>query len=115
MIATVAAIIDARDQAVAGHSNRVAKYAVAFGEELGLAPTELAELHTAGLLHDLGKIAVPEAILHKPAKLTAGGVRRRQGARRYRRANPVAGRAAAGGLAHGRRPPRALRWAWLPE
>jgi putative nucleotidyltransferase with HDIG domain len=71
MIATVAAIIDARDQAVAGHSNRVAKYAVAFGEELGLAPTELAELHTAGLLHDLGKIAVPEAILHKPAKLTA--------------------------------------------
>ena len=71
MIATVAAIIDARDQAVAGHSNRVAKYAVAFGEELGLPPAELAELHTAGLLHDLGKIAIPEAILHKPAKLTA--------------------------------------------
>lgn len=71
MIATVAAIIDARDQAVAGHSHRVAKYAVAFGEELGLPPTDLAELHTAGLLHDLGKIAIPEAILHKPAKLTA--------------------------------------------
>lgn len=71
MIATVAAIIDARDQAVAGHSSRVAKYAVALGEELGLAPPALAELHTAGLLHDLGKIAVPEAILHKPAKLTA--------------------------------------------
>jgi putative nucleotidyltransferase with HDIG domain len=70
MIATVAAIIDARDQAVAGHSARVAKYARAFGEELGLAERELDELYTAGLLHDLGKIAIPEMILHKPAKLT---------------------------------------------
>jgi len=70
MIATVAAIIDARDQAVGGHSDRVATYAVAFGAELGLSPTALAELHTAGLLHDLGKIAVPESILLKPAKLT---------------------------------------------
>ncbi len=71
MIATVAAIIDARDQAVAGHSNRVAKFATAIGEELGLAPDDLDKLHTAGLLHDLGKIAIPEAILHKPTKLTA--------------------------------------------
>ena len=71
MITTVAAIIDARDQAVAGHSNRVAKYARAIGEELGLSPHQVSELHTAGLLHDLGKIAIPEAILHKPSKLTA--------------------------------------------
>jgi diguanylate cyclase (GGDEF)-like protein/putative nucleotidyltransferase with HDIG domain len=70
LIETVAAIIDARDNAIAGHSERVARYAVALGEELGLNPTELAYLHTAGLLHDLGKIAVPEAILHKPSKLT---------------------------------------------
>lgn len=70
MITTVAAIIDARDQAVAGHSNRVAKYARAIGEELGLSPHEVSQLHTAGLLHDLGKIAIPEEILHKPAKLT---------------------------------------------
>ncbi len=71
LIATVASIIDARDQAVAGHSTRVATYALAIGEELGLSASELAYLHTAGLLHDLGKVAVPEAILHKPAKLTA--------------------------------------------
>ena len=71
LIATVAAIIDARDQAVAGHSERVATYAIAIGEELGIAPRELDYLQTAGLLHDLGKVAVPETILHKPAKLTA--------------------------------------------
>ncbi len=70
LIETVAAIIDARDNTVAGHSERVARYAVALGQELGLLPKELAYLHTAGLLHDLGKIAVPEAILHKPSHLT---------------------------------------------
>ncbi|MFN8513109.1 MAG: diguanylate cyclase [Thermomicrobiales bacterium] len=70
LIETVAAIIDARDNTIAGHSERVAQYAVALGEELGLTATELAYLHTAGLLHDLGKIAVPESILHKPSRLT---------------------------------------------
>jgi putative nucleotidyltransferase with HDIG domain len=70
LIETVGAIIDARDNAVAGHSQRVARYAVALGAELGLSATEQAYLHTAGLLHDLGKVAVPETILHKPAKLT---------------------------------------------
>ncbi len=70
LIDVVAAIIDARDQAVAGHSARVATYAIALAEELALPARDRAYLHTAGLLHDLGKIAVPEAILHKPAKLT---------------------------------------------
>jgi len=70
LIDVVAAIIDARDQAVAGHSARVATYAIALAEELALPERDRAYLHTAGLLHDLGKIAVPEAILHKPARLT---------------------------------------------
>lgn len=70
LIDTVASIIDARDNAVAGHSHQVAKYAVALGRELGMGAGDLALLHTAGLFHDLGKVAIPEAILHKPARLT---------------------------------------------
>ena len=71
LIETVASIIDARDHSVAGHSHRVARYAVALGQELGMSPADLALLHTAGLLHDLGKVAVSEAILNKPARLSA--------------------------------------------
>jgi diguanylate cyclase (GGDEF)-like protein/putative nucleotidyltransferase with HDIG domain len=70
LIETVASIIDARDQSVSGHSHQVARYAVALGRELGLNAGELAMLHTAGLFHDLGKVGIPEAILHKPARLT---------------------------------------------
>jgi diguanylate cyclase (GGDEF)-like protein/putative nucleotidyltransferase with HDIG domain len=70
LIETLSSVIDARDHSVSGHSRRVARYAVAVGRELGLRPTELALVHTAGLLHDLGKVAVPEAILHKPDRLT---------------------------------------------
>ncbi|HEU5318407.1 MAG TPA: diguanylate cyclase [Chloroflexota bacterium] len=71
LIETVALIIDARDNSVSGHSRRVAKFSVAIGRELAMDPAELAVLHTAGLFHDLGKVGIPEAILHKPAKLTA--------------------------------------------
>ncbi|HET7771635.1 MAG TPA: HD domain-containing phosphohydrolase, partial [Chloroflexota bacterium] len=56
---------------VRAHSRRVAKFAVAIGKELGMSTSDLATLHTAGLFHDLGKVGIPEAILHKPAKLTA--------------------------------------------
>ena len=70
LIETVALVIDARDNSVSGHSRRVARYAVAVGRELGLDASELASLHTAGLFHDLGKVGIPEAILHKPGKLT---------------------------------------------
>ena len=71
LIETVALIIDARDNSVSGHSRRVAKFAMAIGKELGMSTADLATLHTAGLFHDLGKVGIPEAILHKPAKLTA--------------------------------------------
>jgi diguanylate cyclase (GGDEF)-like protein/putative nucleotidyltransferase with HDIG domain len=70
LIETVALIIDARDNSVSGHSRRVARFAVAIGRELGLNPSELAVIHTAGLFHDLGKVGIPEAILHKPGRLT---------------------------------------------
>ena len=71
LIETVALIIDARDNSVSGHSRRVAKFSVAIGKELGMGTSELAVLHTAGLFHDLGKVGIPESILHKPSKLTA--------------------------------------------
>lgn len=67
---TLAKIFDARDPYVGGHAAQVATYAVAIGEELGLAPEALEILRQAGYLHDIGKIAIPEAILHKPGKLT---------------------------------------------
>lgn len=71
LIETISSIIDARDNATFGHSRQVARYAVTLGRELSLPAVELAMLHTAALLHDLGKVGIPEAILHKPGRLTA--------------------------------------------
>jgi HD-GYP domain-containing protein (c-di-GMP phosphodiesterase class II) len=58
-----------RDRAVAEHSERVGACAREVGERLGLAPDELADLELAGLLHDVGKIGIPDAILHKRGPL----------------------------------------------
>ncbi|MDQ6777305.1 MAG: diguanylate cyclase [Actinomycetota bacterium] len=70
LIVTVSNIIDARDNLVWGHSRNVADYGVLLGAELGLPDEELSAVHSAGLLHDLGKVAIPERILHKPGRLT---------------------------------------------
>ncbi len=64
------ATVDAKDPYTAGHSQRVQRIAVALGEELGLEQERLNVLRFAGLFHDIGKIAVPDAILMKPARLT---------------------------------------------
>lgn len=62
--------LDARDPYTRGHSERVAAYAVAIGVELGL-PTDLIDaLQRGGMLHDIGKIGIPEYILQKPDRLT---------------------------------------------
>ncbi|NLC38472.1 MAG: HD domain-containing protein, partial [Clostridia bacterium] len=66
-----AKIIDAKHAYTAGHSQRVARYSVALGQELGLIEEELSELEVAGLLHDFGKISVPGSILDKPARLSS--------------------------------------------
>jgi putative nucleotidyltransferase with HDIG domain len=63
--------IDAKDPHTRGHSQRVAELAVAVGRELGLGAAELEALERGGLLHDVGKIGVPEAILGKRDALTA--------------------------------------------
>lgn len=67
---TLAKIFDARDPYVGGHAAQVAAYAVAIAEELGLPPAQVEIVRQSGYLHDIGKIAIPEAILHKPGKLT---------------------------------------------
>jgi len=62
--------IDAKDESTNGHSRRVAQYTVEIGKMEGLSTDELRELYYAALLHDIGKIAIPDNILNKPSKLT---------------------------------------------
>jgi putative nucleotidyltransferase with HDIG domain len=78
-ISTVTALtraIDANDTYTSGHSERVMKYAVAIGREMGLDAELLENIRLASLLHDIGKIGIKESILMKPAKLL--GYERRQ-------------------------------------
>ncbi len=65
----LSATVDARDAYTAGHSRRVREVAVAIGRELGLSGEELETLSQAALLHDIGKIAVPDAVLLKDGPL----------------------------------------------
>jgi putative nucleotidyltransferase with HDIG domain len=69
-IRALASAIDAKDPYTRGHSERVAKLAVEIGRELGLDAAQLRTLEFSGILHDVGKIGVPEQVLQKPAKLT---------------------------------------------
>jgi diguanylate cyclase (GGDEF)-like protein/putative nucleotidyltransferase with HDIG domain len=69
-IETLALAIEAKDQTTHKHLRRVQHYAIAIGKEIGLTDMELHALRAASLLHDIGKLAVPEHILTKPGKLT---------------------------------------------
>src|SRR5678815_1635979 len=70
-IETLAMAIDAKDQITHGHIRRVQSYAVALAHEVGVSdPTLIKAIEAAALLHDMGKLAVPEYILNKPGKLT---------------------------------------------
>jgi putative nucleotidyltransferase with HDIG domain len=53
------------------HSTRLAEWALHVAEELGLDESSLGDLEVAALLHDIGKVGIPDAILNKPAKLTS--------------------------------------------
>jgi putative nucleotidyltransferase with HDIG domain len=68
---TLARVFDARDPFVGGHAAQVATYAAAIATDLDLPEDQVKIIRQAGYLHDIGKIAVPESILHKPGKLTA--------------------------------------------
>jgi len=67
---TLANAVEARDGYTGGHVERVTRYAVSTGREMGMQGESLRHLWVAALLHDLGKIGIPDSILNKPGKLT---------------------------------------------
>ena len=69
MIGSLISAIEVNDSYTNGHGRRVAALSGRLGMVLGLEPPELRDLHTAALLHDIGKIGVPSEILRKPDRL----------------------------------------------
>lgn len=70
LLTALAHAIDLRDPDVLGHSQNVARYAILIAQELGLPPEEVELVRKGGLLHDIGKLGIPEALLFKPGSLT---------------------------------------------
>lgn len=69
-IGVIANTVDAKDSNTEGHSRRVATYSYALAKKLGCSEEEAENIRTIGLLHDIGKIGIPDSVLHKPGKLT---------------------------------------------
>lgn len=69
-ITALATAIDARDPYTRGHSEQVMRYAVRLAQRIGMSEAAIERLRYAALLHDVGKIGVPDAILRKPSRLT---------------------------------------------
>jgi putative nucleotidyltransferase with HDIG domain len=67
---SLAKSLEARDTYTRGHSQRVCEVSMMIGERLGIGPEALEELRVGTILHDIGKIGVPDAILNKPGRLT---------------------------------------------
>ncbi|HEY3284170.1 MAG TPA: HD domain-containing phosphohydrolase [Armatimonadota bacterium] len=79
MISTLAMTIEAKDRYTQKHVDRVRAYAVAIARELGVSGPELEAVRIGAVVHDIGKIAVPEMILTKPGKLTPEEFERMKG------------------------------------
>jgi diguanylate cyclase (GGDEF)-like protein/putative nucleotidyltransferase with HDIG domain len=69
-VTALAFAIDAKDHYTQGHSQSVARWAALLAEEIGLTEMETEEIRLAGILHDVGKIGIPENLLNKPSRLT---------------------------------------------
>ncbi len=70
VVRALTSAIDAKDPYTCGHSDRVARIGVRLAKELGCDPKMLHTMYMAGLLHDIGKIGIDDAVLRKPGKLT---------------------------------------------
>lgn len=66
----LAKALDSRDSYTANHSENVANYSKMIAEEMGFTQKEIEDIYHGGLLHDIGKIGVPESVLTKPSRLT---------------------------------------------
>jgi len=71
---TLALSVEARDPYTRGHCERLAKMSMMLGEKLGLPEDHIKALRRAGIVHDIGKVVVPDAILLKPGPLTPGEI-----------------------------------------
>jgi putative nucleotidyltransferase with HDIG domain len=67
---SLAAALDAKDPYTAGHSERVARWAAMIARKLGLPREDIEDIRAVSLLHDIGKIGLPEKILNKPGRLS---------------------------------------------
>ena len=70
LIESYAQVVDAKDPYTNGHSSRVAEYAVKIAELAGKSDEECQKIYFTALLHDVGKVGIPDAIINKPGKLT---------------------------------------------
>ena len=70
LIESYAQVVDAKDPYTNGHSSRVAEYAVKIAELAGKSDEECQQIYFTALLHDVGKVGIPDAIINKPGKLT---------------------------------------------
>lgn len=69
MVTSLAGAIDAKDPYTKGHSTSVSRYAEALARAINLPEDEVQKIRLGGLLHDVGKIGIPESVLRKPGKL----------------------------------------------
>ena len=71
MILSLARAIEGKDAYTCGHVERVGAYSVEIGRRMGLSEADLQTLRTGGIVHDIGKVGIPDQVLNKPGKLTA--------------------------------------------
>jgi putative nucleotidyltransferase with HDIG domain len=70
LIRIIMGAVDAKDPTTAGHSTRVAELAKELASKVGLTPVDIENIYLGGLLHDVGKLGIPDSILNKPGRLS---------------------------------------------